>query len=64
MSKARTYERAEGWELCGDSLRHHYFRNGESLCGKYRVEKLTNGLCAPTKEMCCRQCFQKLMREP
>mgnify|MGYP007066790196 FL=1 len=54
----------EGWKRPPFSERFHYFRNGESLCGKYKIETRAVRDEAPRTEFCCRQCFQKLMREP
>ena len=30
----------EGWKRPPFSERFHYFRNGESLCGKYKIETM------------------------
>ncbi|MEG1912774.1 MAG: hypothetical protein RR091_09830 [Cloacibacillus sp.] len=62
--KDREIQRPEGWERSPFSGRFHYFRNGESLCGKHKIETLAVRDEAPLKEFCCRQCFLKLMREP
>lgn len=50
----------EGWSFQG-LRRFHYFRDGQSLCGKYQGKaRLSSGL---DESECCSKCFEKLRRE-
>ena len=57
--------RPEGWELIANrGVRFHYFRNGQSLCGRHNSENIALRTENPQKEFCCRECHKLRMREP
>lgn len=56
--------RPEGWALITNrGVRFHYFRNGQSLCGRYK-QNIALRTENPQKEFCCRECYKLRMREP
>ncbi len=58
-------ERPEGWELATDGgVRFHYFRNGSSLCDRHKSGVVAFRSEQPQKELCCRECYKRKMREP